>query len=116
LFLSRLGTLGNRRLPALACAARSFLEPPAALRPFAPAITAVIPVHNGVRFLSAKLASVLNSDYPPDKLNILILSDGSDDGTDDLAADFASQFPDRIRLLRLARAGKAATLNVAWPK
>jgi len=96
----------------LALRAHFWSRPPRS-GPFAPAITAVIPVHNGVRFLSAKLASVLNSDYPPDKLNILILSDGSDDGTDDLAADFASQFPYRIRLLRLARAGKAATLNVA---
>ncbi len=90
-----------------------FWSRPPRTGPFAPAISAVIPVHNGVRFLSAKLESVLSSDYPPDKLNILILSDGSDDGTDDLAADFASQFPDRIRFLRLARAGKAATLNVA---
>jgi cellulose synthase/poly-beta-1,6-N-acetylglucosamine synthase-like glycosyltransferase len=97
----------------LALRAHFWSRPPRS-GPFAPAITAVIPVHNGVEFLSAKLESVLGSDYPPDKLNILILSDGSDDGTDDLAADFASQFPDRIRLLRLARAGKAATLNVAF--
>ena len=96
----------------LALRAHFWSRPPRS-GPCEPAMTAIIPVHNGVRFLTAKLESVLSSDYPPDKLNILILSDGSDDGTDDLAADFASQFPYRIRLLRLARAGKAATLNVA---
>lgn len=96
----------------LALRAKFFGRPPRS-GPFAPAITAIIPVHNGVRFLSAKLESVLSSDYPPDKLSILILSDGSDDGTDDLASEFTGRFPDRIRLLKLPRAGKAATLNVA---
>ena len=96
----------------LALRAHFWSRPPRS-GPCEPAITAIIPVHNGIRFLSAKLESILSSDYPPDKLDILILSDGSDDGTDDLAAEFTSQFPDRVRLFRLPHAGKAATLNVA---
>src|ERR1039458_1396863 len=80
----------------LALRAHFWSRPPRS-GPCEPAITAIIPVHNGIRFLSAKLESILSSDYPPDKLDILILSDGSDDGTDDLAAEFTSQFPDTER-------------------
>ncbi|MGD0578745.1 MAG: glycosyltransferase family 2 protein, partial [Bryobacteraceae bacterium] len=81
--------------------------------PYEPAITVILPVHNGARFLSAKLESILNSEYPPDKLGILVLSDNSDDGTDNLAEEFTRRFPARVRFLRLPRGGKAATLNVA---
>lgn len=81
--------------------------------PNEPIITAVIPVHNGVQFLAAKLESVLSSDYPPEKLDILVLSDGSDDGTDQVAEDYARRFPVRVRARHLTRGGKAAALNAA---
>jgi cellulose synthase/poly-beta-1,6-N-acetylglucosamine synthase-like glycosyltransferase len=81
-----------------------------------PAVTAVIPVRNGARFLAAKLDSVLNADYPPDRLAIYVLSDASEDATDTIALDYAARYPGRVRFRRLPRGGKAAALNAAVPE
>ena len=97
----------------LALRAQLFGRPPRP-GPNEPAITAVIPVHNGAQFLSAKLNSVLASDYPPEKLDVLVLSDGSTDSTDAIAEEYAQRFPSRVRFTRLPRGGKAAALNVAF--
>ncbi|MEO8099698.1 MAG: glycosyltransferase [Acidobacteriota bacterium] len=77
-----------------------------------PFITAIIPVHNGGQFLAAKLDSVLSSDYPPDKLEILILSDASTDNTDAIAESYCSS--GRVRFMRLPKGGKAAALSIAF--
>jgi len=89
---------------------------PARSAPFEPFITAVIPVHNGGPFLAAKLDSVLGSNYPPERLDILVLSDASSDSTDAVAAEYAARFPQRVRFRRLPRGGKAAALTTALPE
>ncbi len=99
----------------LAVRARLFGRPPRPA-PNEPAITAVIPVRNGVQFLSAKLDSVLASDYPPGELGILVLSDASSDGTDEVAEEYVRRFPDRVRFRRLPKGGKAAAINAALPE
>ena len=55
-------------------------------RPFSenaslPEITIVIPAHNEVEYLSAKIISLRSSDYPQEKMRILFVSDGSFDET-----------------------------------
>jgi len=82
--------------------------------PHEPSITAIVPVHNGAPFLAAKLDSILNSAYPSANLDVLVLSDASDDGSDGIAQEYARRFPDRVRFRRLARGGKAAALNAAF--
>ena len=78
-----------------------------------PTVTAIIPVHNGARFLVAKLTSVLASDYPASRLDVIVLSDGSTDDTDAIATDFATR--ERVRFVRLPKGGKAVALSVAFP-
>ena len=78
-----------------------------------PTVTAIIPVHNGGRFLAAKLASVLSSDYPTALLDVLVVSDGSTDDTDSIALHWAQR--GRVRFLRLEKGGKAAALTTAFP-
>ena len=78
-----------------------------------PSVTAIIPVHNGERFLAAKLTSVLASDYPPSRLDVIVLSDASTDGTDAIATQFAAG--ERVRFVRLPKGGKAAALTIAFP-
>ena len=78
-----------------------------------PTVTAIIPVHNGERFLAAKLTSVLASKYPSSRLDVIVLSDGSTDGTDAIASEFATR--ERVRCVRLPKGGKAAALTVAFP-
>jgi hypothetical protein len=53
-------------------------------------------------------------DYPSDRLDILIASDGSSDATPDLVRRYADR---NVRLLDYAvRRGKAAVLNAAFPE
>ena len=55
----------------------------------APAVTLLIPAYNEERSLAAKLDSCVALDYPRDKLQAIVLSDGSMDGTNSIAARYA---------------------------
>ena len=76
-------------------------------RPF---ITVIVPVRDEARRLCAKLESVLDQRWPRDRLEIVIVDDGSNDDTAELGRIYE---PWNARLVRLARpAGKAVALNV----
>jgi cellulose synthase/poly-beta-1,6-N-acetylglucosamine synthase-like glycosyltransferase len=75
-----------------------------------PSVSMVIAAHNEAAGIGAKLENVLSLDYPPDRLEVVIASDGSDDGTDEIV----QRYVDRgVRLLSLPRQGKAPALNAA---
>ena len=76
-------------------------------------VSVVIAVHDGERFIRAKLDSVLALDYPRELMEILVISDGSADGTDSIVREFA---PQGVRLLQVPRGGKCAALNAAIPQ
>lgn len=77
-----------------------------------PLVTACIPVYNAARYLPAKLDSLLALDWPRDKLEILVYSDGASDGSDAIAEEYARRFAGVVRLLRgEARAGKPTAVN-----
>jgi cellulose synthase/poly-beta-1,6-N-acetylglucosamine synthase-like glycosyltransferase len=86
---------------------------PVQRRPIEPTVSLIIVVYNGERFLEAKLQSVLALQYPADKLEIIVASDGSTDRTEEIAEGFSA---DRVSLLRLPRGGKPAALNAAIGK
>ena len=81
---------------------------PIAKQPQGKSVSILIAVHNGERFLAAKLDSVLNLDYPRDLLELFVLSDGSNDGTNEIARRYA---PHGFQLIELPRGGKPAALN-----
>ncbi|HEY3739713.1 MAG TPA: glycosyltransferase [Bryobacteraceae bacterium] len=78
-------------------------------------VTAIVAVNNGEKFLGGKLDSLLALDYPADKLDIIVVSDGSTDGTDALVGEYSARDA-RIQLLRLPRGGKCAALTAAFAK
>ena len=55
---------------------------------FLPAVTFVIPAYNEERWIVAKIQNSLQLDYPADKINFLVVSDGSNDGTMDLVDNY----------------------------
>src|SRR5206468_2209330 len=63
---------------------------PVKKRDIEPSVTVVLPVYNGARWIAAKLDSILALDYPSDLLDVLVVSDGSDDGT----AEIVRRYPD----------------------
>jgi cellulose synthase/poly-beta-1,6-N-acetylglucosamine synthase-like glycosyltransferase len=74
-----------------------------------PSVTALVVAHNESNRLTARIQNLLESDYPPDKLRILVVSDGS---TDDTAAHVRLLGHPRVSVLELLeREGKAAGLN-----
>mgnify|MGYP000428854642 CR=1 FL=1 len=76
-----------------------------------PTISLIIAAYNEERVLAAKLVNSLTIDYPRERLEIIVASDGSTDATDQIASRFAAQ---GVRLLRLeGRQGKTAVQNAA---
>ncbi len=73
-------------------------------------LSIVIPVRNGALWIAPKLKSLFASEYPPDLIDILVVSDGSTDGTDDIVANFEDR---RVRLLVLPPGGKATAVSTA---
>ena len=76
-----------------------------------PSISIVLPVYNEAAQLSQRLRDLTALAYPADKLELIVVSDGSDDGSDEIVRDAGTADP-RIRLLRVAeRRGKGNALN-----
>ena len=76
----------------------------------APSVTLLISAFNESQVIAAKLENALALEYERDRLEILVISDGSDDGTDEIVQSF---YPRGVRLLRQEpRMGKTAGLNL----
>ena len=75
-----------------------------------PTVTLLISAYNERPVIAAKIENSLALDYPKDRLEILVISDCSDDGTDEEVQRFASA---GVRLVRQnERRGKSAGLNL----
>jgi cellulose synthase/poly-beta-1,6-N-acetylglucosamine synthase-like glycosyltransferase len=75
-----------------------------------PRVSLVICAYNEAAGIGARLENALALDYPPDRLEVIVASDGSTDGTDAIVRGFA---PRGVRLLGLPRQGKIPALNAA---
>ncbi len=84
---------------------------PVHARPAEPTVTVLIPAYNEADVIRQTLENKLSQNYPREKLQILVVSDQSDDGTDDIVREFSSQGVQLLR--RERRQGKAAGLNEA---
>ena len=79
--------------------------------PLEPPVTLVVSAYNEAGVIGEKMANSLALDYPAGKLEVLVVSDASDDGTDDIVRSIADP---RVQLLRMeARGGKTLGLNAA---
>jgi cellulose synthase/poly-beta-1,6-N-acetylglucosamine synthase-like glycosyltransferase len=78
-----------------------------------PRVSITVPVYNEVHQIESLLESLVALEYPTDRRQILIVSDGSTDGTDEIVANWADR---GVELLRVTdRAGKGAAENAARP-
>jgi poly-beta-1,6-N-acetyl-D-glucosamine synthase len=77
--------------------------------PIFPNVTILIAVHNEEKYLSAKLQNLATLDYPADKIEIIVVSDGSTDKTNQILSGKYSQ---NLRSIILDQhKGKATALN-----
>lgn len=79
--------------------------------PVTPTVSLIIAAYNEERVIEQKIRQTLDLDYPHDKLEIIVASDGSTDQTDDIVRSFADR---GVKLYRSeGRLGKTGTLNGA---
>lgn len=76
-----------------------------------PMVTVLIAAHNEADQIQRTVANKLAQDYPPERLQVLVVSDGSTDGTDALVEEMAGAGVGLVR--QEPRRGKAAALNLA---
>ena len=79
------------------------------LLPDPPTVTVVLCVHNEQDRIRARLQNLLSTTYPPDKLDILVVADGSTDDT--VAGVNALAHPRVAIIVEPTRHGKADALN-----
>ncbi len=78
---------------------------------FESSVTILIPAYNEEDCIAKTLENKLEQDYPADKLEIIVISDGSTDKTDEIVREYKSQ---GVKLLRQEpRVGKTSALNLA---
>lgn len=74
-----------------------------------PSVSIIITAFNESENIAKKIANTLCLDYPEDKLEIIVASDGSTDDTDSIVEGY-----EQVRLVRVeGRVGKTQTQNVA---
>jgi len=88
----------NRRVPALE-------------ESEVPSVSLLIPAFNEEARLLQKISNLREMDYPPGKVQIVFVSDGSSDGTNEILKGVGDSNIEAIFLSR--RSGKAAALNQA---
>lgn len=75
-----------------------------------PSVSVVIAAHDEERSIGDRVDNLLAVDYPTDRLEVVIASDGSTDRT---VAEARRREDPRVRVLDLPRTGKANALNAA---
>jgi cellulose synthase/poly-beta-1,6-N-acetylglucosamine synthase-like glycosyltransferase len=76
-----------------------------------PGISMIIAAHNEAAGIRQKLEDTLRLCYPPERLQILVASDGSTDGTDDIVREFKGRGVELVSVP--VRAGKTQAQNIA---
>jgi cellulose synthase/poly-beta-1,6-N-acetylglucosamine synthase-like glycosyltransferase len=85
--------------------------PTVSLETSMPAVTLLLTVHNEEDRVARCLDSLLALDYDPDRLEIMVASDGSTDRTNEIVRSYAARAP--VRLLEFNRLGKSESQNRA---
>jgi len=75
-----------------------------------PLVTALIDTYNHERFIGEAIESVLAQDFPADRMEIVVVDDGSTDRT----PQRVKKFRKRIRYVRQENGGQASALNLGF--
>lgn len=113
-FWGALGALAwtHAGYPVLMAALARLRPRPVSLEDITPSVALVVSAHDEEAVIRARLENLLELDYPRDRLEIVVASDGSTDRTDAIVEEIAARDP-RVRLLRCPREGKVAAQHRA---
>ena len=77
-----------------------------------PSFSAIVPAYNEEKSISATLQSLVNLDYPKDKIEIIVVNDGSKDRTKEKVEQFIAQYASHnIIILNQENQGKGKAMN-----
>jgi cellulose synthase/poly-beta-1,6-N-acetylglucosamine synthase-like glycosyltransferase len=80
-----------------------------------PFVTILIPAHNEEKVIAYTVEAMLNLEYPKDKLDVLVINDGSTDATAEIVNKYASN-DSRLRIYNVPKGeggkGKSRALNI----
>lgn len=83
---------------------------------FSPKITVLIPAFNEAASIESTIKNKLEQNYPAELIQVIVISDESEDGTDEIVKHIALN-DSRVSLVRQSpRQGKTAGLNLAIPQ
>lgn len=95
--------------PALLWLWSRFRDRPVRKEAVRPSVTVIVPARNEEEIIREKVRNTLDLDYPRERLEVLVVSDGSSDRTEAIVRSFDDP---EVRLLALPPRGKAWALNV----
>jgi len=75
-----------------------------------PGVDILMAVYNEEKVIREKILSLVETNYPLEKINIYIGSDASTDKTDDIIHELIQSYP-QIKLFRYSRTGKSGIIN-----
>lgn len=73
-----------------------------------PSVSAIVPAYNEEKYIGRAIQSLLSAAYPEDKLEVIVVDDGSTDQTLQRANAYAN---DRVRVFHKENGGKHSALN-----
>lgn len=76
-----------------------------------PSLTVAVPAFNEEETISKTLESILDSDYPYDRLEVLVVNDGSTDNTREVVEEYEDR--SQVTLINQENQGKGGALNTA---
>ena len=100
--------------PALLAALTFFIRRPCRKHPIEPTVSILVAAYNEADSIAEKIRNALDLDYPANKLEIVIASDGWRDATAEIARQFTGD--PRVRVFEYAvNRGKITALNETVP-
>jgi cellulose synthase/poly-beta-1,6-N-acetylglucosamine synthase-like glycosyltransferase len=101
--------------PLLLAVLRRVMPRPPRKAPIEPKVSLLVAAFNEEEVIAAKMENSLALDYPADRLEVVVASDGSTDDTNRIAASYADGH--RVRLVAFPwNRGKLVTLNDVIPQ
>ncbi len=75
-------------------------------------VTIIIPAYNEEKSIARTIKSALSLDYMKDKLEVIVINDGSKDNTYEIAKKFVSKVNPIVRVITKPNGGKGSALNL----
>jgi len=78
-----------------------------------PTVSVLMPAYNYARYVTRAITSVLEQDYPPELLRLVVVDDGSTDDTAAVVKELVERHPARVQLIQQPNSGASAAYNTA---